>query len=149
VRPPVYRKCEPFVRISSSAKQYKYSISAKTCGGRNWKNQMGHQKLRGPIQSERQFAIFGRNERAPSEPNASAASQIIYLRLAPNHRALATMLPRRDAKIMTSKRRKLPNRRSCFLFRIEGYGSCRNVRQPSVSHDAIQRRARRPSGSSH
>ena len=38
---------------------------------------------------------------------------------------------------MTSKPRKLPNRRSCFLFRIEGYGSCRHVRQPSISHDAI------------
>ena len=29
---------------------------------------------------------------------------------------------------MTSKRRKLANRRSCFLFRIGGYGSCRHPR---------------------
>jgi hypothetical protein len=40
----------------------------------------------------------------------------------------ATMQHPRDSKIMTSKRRKLPNRRSCFLFRIEGYGSCRHPR---------------------
>ena len=38
-----------------------------------------------------------------------------------------------DGKITTSKRRKLPNRRSCFLFRIKGEA----VGMPSVSHDAI------------
>jgi hypothetical protein len=64
---------------------------------------------------------------------------------------------------MTSKRRKLSNRGSCFLFRIEGDGSCRQlveaipkpllvvvvsrervcprtksvrVPQPSISHDS-------------
>ena len=47
------------------------------------------------------------------------------------------MQPRRDGKIMTSKRRKPPNRRSCFLFRIEGSGKLSHLRQPSVSHDAI------------
>ena len=43
----------------------------------------------------------------------------------------------RGGKIMTSKRRKLPNRRSCFFFRIECYGSRRPVRRPFVSHDTI------------
>ena len=39
----------------------------------------------------------------------------------PSHWALATMQPRRGGKIMTSKRRKLPNQRCCSLFQIEGY----------------------------
>ena len=43
------------------------------------------------------------------------------LRLAANHWALETMQPRRGGKIMTSKRRKSPNRWCCSLFQIEGY----------------------------
>jgi hypothetical protein len=35
----------------------------------------------------------------------------------------------RGGKIMTSKRRKLPNRRSCFLFRIEGYDELSALRR--------------------
>jgi hypothetical protein len=93
---------------------------ATTAGWRkNWKDQIGDQKLKGMNQSERQFAMFGRDEQAHSEPNANAASQITYLRLAPNHWALATMQHPRGGKIMTSKRRKPLNQRSCFLFRIE------------------------------
>jgi hypothetical protein len=115
------RHAQVSLPLLSTSKKDKYSISAGACGGKNWKNQMGHQKLKGLIQSERHFAIFGRNGRAPSEPNASVASQIKCLRLAPNHWALATTQHPKGRKIMTSKRRKLPNRRSCSLFQIEGY----------------------------
>jgi hypothetical protein len=66
-----------------------------------------------------------KNARSLSKEKGDAAIQIKCLRLAPNHWALATMQHPRGGKIMTSKRRKLPNQRSCFLFRIEGYGSCR------------------------
>jgi hypothetical protein len=98
----------------------------------------GHQRLKGPIQSERQFAIFERNELAPSEPNASAATQIKCLRLAHNHWALATTQHPKGGKRMTSKRRKLPNRRSCFLFRIEG---CRHVKNQNTARQELERLA--------
>jgi hypothetical protein len=65
--------------------------------------------------------VCGKNARFLSKEKGDAASQIRYLRLAPNHWVVATMQHPRGGKIMTSKRRKLPNRRSCFLFRIEGY----------------------------
>jgi hypothetical protein len=79
----------------------------------------------------------GRNARSVSKEKGNAAIQIKCLCMAHSRWVVATMQHPRGGKIMTSKRRKPPNQRSCFLFRIEGYGSCRHVRQPSVSHDAI------------
>jgi hypothetical protein len=64
--------------------------------------------------------MCGRDVRSVSKEKGNAATYTQVLRLAPSHWALATMQPRRDSKIMTSKRRKLSNRRPCFLFRIEG-----------------------------
>src|SRR6202035_1678600 len=54
-----------------------------------------------------------------------------------HHWVVAMMHPPRDGKMMTSKHRKPPNQRCCFLFRIEGYESCRRLRlraRPSASH---------------
>ena len=65
------------------------------------------------------------------------ATQIKCLRMAHNHWVVAMMQPPRDGKTMTSKHRKPPNQRCCFLFRIEGYESCRRLRlraRPSASH---------------
>ena len=74
----------------------------------------------------------GRNARSLSKEKGDAATQIKCLRLAPNHWVVATTRPHRDSKIMTSKRRKLPNRRSCFLFRIEGYERVLALRRGSA-----------------
>jgi hypothetical protein len=109
------------------AKEDKYLISAATCKAErrptvvwrlNWKDQIGDQKLKELLRCEAHIAMGGRDPRSLSKEKGNAASQ---LRLAPNHWALATMQHPRSGKIMTSKRRRLPNRRSCFLFRIEGY----------------------------
>jgi hypothetical protein len=83
----------------------------------DWKDQIGDQKLKDPLRCEAHIATCGRGARSVSKENNATICSC----LAPNHRVVATMQHPRDGKIMTSKRRKLPNRRSCFLFRIEGY----------------------------
>ena len=65
--------------------------------------------------------MYGRDARSVSKEKGSAAIYTQVLRLAVNHWALATMQPRRGGKIMTSKRRKSPNRWCYSLFQIEGY----------------------------
>jgi len=86
-----------------------------------WRNQWNGQKLKERLRCEAQG---GSNARSLSKEKADAA---MSLRLAPNPCALATMQHPRGDKIMTSKRRKSPKQRSCFHFRIEGYGSYRHV----------------------
>ena len=103
----------------------------------NCKNQIGDQKLKEVPHSETLSAMCGRDARSVSEEKGNAAIYTQVLRLAPNHWALATMQHPRGGKIMTSKRRRLPNRRSCFLSELRAIRRCRHVRQPFVSHDAI------------
>jgi hypothetical protein len=103
----------------------------------NCKNQIGDQKLKEVPHSETLSAMCGRDARSVSEEKGNAAIYTQVLRLAPNHWALATMQHPRGGKIMTSKRRRLPNRRSCFLSELRAIRRCRHVRQPFISHDAI------------
>ena len=87
----------------------------------NWKDQIGHQKLKELLPSETWLANSGSDARSLSERKSSAAIQIQCRRMAHNHRVVATTPPPRDRKVMTWNRRKPPNQRCCSLFRIEDY----------------------------
>jgi hypothetical protein len=117
------------INTGSAPRRESFEKQQTTVWRLNWKVQIGYQKLKELLHSETQLAMCGRDARSLSKEKGNAAIYIQALRLVTNQWRVTTLQSHRDSKVMTWNRRKPLNQRSCFLFRIEGYGRCRHVRR--------------------